>query len=209
MGAAVATVEIHRPLPPEEAARGDFYALLARLAFAPPDAPLLAALAQAAPLPADADRALAAAWKSLGQASSVMDADAAGEEYDALFVAVGKAPVSIYAGHYVGAMAVDHPRVRLPVELAGLGLAHRDTATEPADHFAALFEVMRVLASGGAGRGPASVGEQKEFFDAYLAEGARKFFEAIGACPQANYYRHVAALGLAFIALESASFELD
>nr|MDQ3028322.1 molecular chaperone [Pseudomonadota bacterium] len=45
-----APVAVHRSLPPEEAARADFYALLARLFHAPPDAALLASLGAAGPI---------------------------------------------------------------------------------------------------------------------------------------------------------------
>ena len=207
--AAAAPVSIHRTLPPEEAARGDFYALLGRLFFAGPDQTLLHSLAQAGALAAGGDPALAKAWHELVQASSVMDEGAAAEEYDSLFVAVGKAPVSVYAGFYTGAMAIDHPRVRLQAELGALGLARREHATEPEDHFAALFDVMRVLAAGGAGRSPAKIEVQKRFFESYLGAGAVKFFNAVIGCAHANYYRKVAALGLAFTAIEAESFELE
>jgi len=208
MTVATAPVAIHRPLPPEEAARGDFYALLARLLQSGADATLLAALANAAPIPADGDPDLARAWDELSRASSVMDADASGEEYDSLFAGVGKAPVSIYAGFYTGAMAIDHPRVRLQADFAALGLERR-ASTEPEDHFAILFDVMRVLVVGGAGRTPAPLDEQKRFFSAYLETGAPKFFNAVIACGRANYYRKVAAVGLAFVAIEVESFELE
>ena len=73
MEALAAPVALHRPLPAEEAARGDFYALLARLFATPPDAPLLASLAAAPPI--DSRGTLAQAWKALIEASSAMDAD--------------------------------------------------------------------------------------------------------------------------------------
>ena len=209
MSVAAAPVHLQRPVPAEEAARGDFYALLARLLHSGADDALLRALAAADPIPAEGDAALAKAWAELSRASSVMDADAAGEEYDDLFVGVGKAPLSIYAGYYTGAAAMDHPRVRLQAELAALGLARRSEANEPEDHFAALFDVMRVLVSGGAGRGPAPIAAQRQFFRAYLEKGASAFFKALEASDKANYYRKVAALGLAFIAIESESFELE
>jgi len=174
--AAIAPVSIHRTLPPEEAARGDFYALLGRLFFSGPDQVLLNSLAHAGDLAAGGDQALGKAWHELVQASSVMDAEAAAEEYDALFVAVGRAPVSVYAGFYTGAMAIDHPRVRLQAELGALGLARREHATEPEDHFAALFDVMRVLAAGGAGRSPAKIEVQKRFFEADLGAGPVRLF---------------------------------
>ena len=204
---AAAPVRIQRTLPPEEAARADFYALLARLFFAGPDAPLLATLANADPLPADSDPALAKAWHELALASSVMDEDAAAFEYEGLFAGIGKAPVSIYAGFYIGALAIDHPRVRLQADLAAFGLARRASATEPEDHFAGLFDVMRVLVAGGAGRAPAPVADQKRFFAEYLEKGAADFFNAVKASDKANYYRKVAELGLAFTAIEKAAFD--
>jgi TorA maturation chaperone TorD len=209
MSAATARVELHRPLPPEEAARADFYALLARMAYAAPDAPLLASLAQAEPIPSSGDGELSRAWEALSRASSAMDADAAAEEYEALFVGMGKAPVSLYAGHYLGAPAADHPRVRLQADFAAFGLGLREDSTEPEDHFAALFEVMRVLVAGGKGREPATLAEQKRFFEAFLARGARALFDAVTRAEKANYYRRVAGLGVAFLAIEAESFELD
>jgi TorA maturation chaperone TorD len=209
MNAIASPVALLRALPPEEAARGDFYALLARFFHAAPDATLLRALAGAEPISGEADAALADSWRDLVNASSVMDAEAALEEYEALFAGVGKAAVSIYAGHYSGAAAVDHPRVRLREQLALLGLAYREQVTEPEDHFGAIFDVMRVLVVGGAGRSPASLPEQRKFFEGHLLPGMGKFFGALQAAPQANYYRKVAALGAAFAALEAESFQLD
>jgi TorA maturation chaperone TorD len=209
MNVATARVELHRPLPPEEAARADFYALLGRLLYAPPDGSLLAALAAADPIPSSGDGALARAWEGLSLASSAMDADAAAEEYEGLFSAMGKAPVSIYVGHYIGAPAADHPRVRLQAEFAAFGLGRRPGHNEPEDHFAGLFEVMRVLVAGAPGRESAPLADQKRFFEGFLAQGARDFFTALARAERANYYRRVAELGLAFLAIETASFELD
>ena len=200
---------IRRAVSPEDAARGDFYALLARFFASAPDAPLLASLAAADSIPADGDPALARAWQGLVDASSVMDPDAAREEYAALFEAVGKAEVSVYAGFYGGAPSIDHPRVRIQADLAALGLARPASLTEPEDHYSGLFEVMRILVAGGASRGPAPVAEQKRFFETHLEPGLARFFAAVGRAPRANYYRHVAAVGAAFGALESESFQLD
>ncbi len=206
---SAAPVSVHRALAPEEAARGDFYSLLARLLHAAPDAGLLRSIADAEPMAASGDPALARAWQELIDASCAMDADAAQEEYETLFDGVGKAAVSIYAGFYSGATAVDHPRVRLQADMSALGLARRGNVTEPEDHFAAILDVMRVLVVGGAGRSPASVAEQRRFFEGHLQPGVDKFFEALKRASQANYYRKVAALGAAFAALEAESFQLD
>jgi len=204
--AAVAPVAMHRAVAAEEAARADLYALIARLMGSAPDRALLEALAQAGPLAGHSE--LTAAWKALVDASSAMDADAASDEYEALFGGVGRAAVSIYAGYYTGASAAEHPRVRIQRDLESLGLSHRST-TQPEDHVGALFDAMRVLAAGGAGRGPATLGEQRRFFETHVRPGASKFFAALGAAKQANYYRRVAALGAAFLDIELQSFQLD
>ena len=193
-------------LPPEEAARGDFYALLAALLVAPPSQALLANLGAAGPI--EGDPALAKAWRGLVDASSVMDAAAAAIEHEELFAAVGKAPVSIYAGHYLGAPSIDHPRVRLQADLAALGLARAEQVSEPEDHIGGLLEVMRVLVAGAPGRKPAPLPEQKRFYLAYVEKAATGFFKALADARQANYYRHAAAVGAAFMALESQSFSL-
>jgi len=204
--AAVAPVAIHRPLAPEESARADLYALLARLVGSPPDSALLRAIATAGPLGGQSN--LAAAWQALVDASSAMDGDAAHDEYQALFGGVGKAAVSVYAGHYTGATAVEHPRIRIQRDLEALGLAHRST-TQPEDHLGALFDAMRVLVAGGAGRGPATLAEQQGFFESHVKKGAGKFFATVATAKDANYYRRVAALGTAFLDVESESFPLD
>lgn len=207
--AAAAPVAVHRPLPPEEAARGHMYALLARLLIVPPDARLLRDIAAAPPLEPGGDPALAKAWDGLVAASSVMEPDAAAEEHEALFATMGKAAVSLYAGSYVGAPPVEHPRVRVRADLAALGLAPRPDATEPEDHLGALFEAMRVLVAGGAGRESAALAEQRRFFEAHVRRAAEAFFAALGTAQPANYYRKVAGLGAAFVALEAESFSLD
>ncbi|HUP98535.1 MAG TPA: molecular chaperone TorD family protein [Usitatibacter sp.] len=209
MEAVSVPVTVRRTLAAEDAARADFYALLARFFVAAPDAALLANLAAADAIPADGDPALSRAWRDLVDASSAMDADAARDEFAALFEGVGKAEVSVYAGFYGGAPSIDHPRVRIQADLAALGLARPSTVTEPEDHYSGLFEAMRVLVAGGAARGAATVAEQKRFFQDHLQPGMGRFFTAVGRSPAANYYRHVAAVGAAFTALESESFQLD
>lgn len=206
MNAVATPVTLHRPLAAEEAARADFYALLSRLLQAAPDGALLASLAQAGPIE-DGDPRLEKAWRDLVDASSAMDEDAAVDEHESLFGGVGKASVSLYAGFYSGAAAVDHPRVRIRADLAGLGLTPH--TMEPEDFMPGLFDAMRVLVAGGAGRGPATLEEQRRFFQSHLELAWPRLVEAMSRHEKANYYRRVAALAAAFLAIESESFELD
>jgi TorA maturation chaperone TorD len=68
---------------------------------------------------------------------------------------------------------------------------------------------MRVLAAGGAGRERASLDDQRRFFETYLEKALPAFFNAVIANDRSNYYRKVAQLGLAFMALEIESFEME
>ncbi len=193
--------------PPEEVARADFYALLAALLHHAPDAKLLRTLALAPALEAG-EEAMAKAWDGLVAAAGVVDEEAVAEEYEALFIGVGKAKVSIYAGFYQGATPVDHPRVRIIEDLAALGLAHAEGSPDPEDHFAGLFDAMRVLVAGGAGRAPAGLAQQKQFFESHVKPGAGRFFAAVREAPESNFYRRVAAVGEAFVGIEIESFNL-
>ena len=73
----IAPVTLRQRLEPEDLARAEFYALLARLFGGGPDASLLAALGGSNPWPEAVENPLASAWNRLILASGVMDPDAA------------------------------------------------------------------------------------------------------------------------------------
>ena len=204
---AAVRVEVPRPVAPEDAARADFYALLAALFQRAPDARLLHTLAIAPSIEGGSEE-LARAWSQLAAASAAMDPEAAAEEYETLFVGVGKAKVSIYSGWYTSALWMEPARLRIIEALSGLGLARPAGVSEPEDHFSALFETMRVLVAGGAGRAPASLAEQRQFYEGHVKPGVGAFLAAVRDAPESNYYRKVAAVGEAFVGIENESFNL-
>src|SRR5438045_8608474 len=126
---------------PEEQARANFYGLLARLFYAPPDASLLKALALADELDAE-DETVAACWRGLLAAAAATEAEAVRAEYDEAFVGTGKAPVTLYACAYSLRYTNETPLAALRADLAALGLARREQAGEPEDHIAALCDTM-------------------------------------------------------------------
>ena len=207
METVLSRAEARSPVDPEDAARADFYALLAALFHHAPDAKLLQTLAIAPPIDGGSEGP-ARAWSELVAASAAMDPEAAAEEYESLFVGVGKARVSVYSGWYTGALWLEPARVRIIEALAALGLARPAGVAEPEDHFAALFDTMRILVAGGAGRGPASLAEQKRFYEGHVKPGVGPFLAAVREAPESNYYRKVAAVGEAFVGIENESFNL-
>ncbi len=206
MNARVAPVEA-APLFEEDRARADFYALISRLFHAGPDAQLLSAIARADEIVGEGETvALAAAWKALGAAAAAMDAEAAEEEYDSIFVGTGKAEVTPYASHYLAESMKENVLVRLRAELAVMGLERDRGAAEYEDHFAGLCEVMRHLIFFGSN--DVAVQKQKSFFLEYLAPWYADFCAAAIASPNTNFYKYVARFTKAFLDVETESFEI-
>jgi TorA maturation chaperone TorD len=203
-----AAITLHHRLEPEDQARADFYALLARLYAAGPDAPLLAAIAAAPPLDAAAVASdddgsgsqLAAAWDRLRAASAAMDPDAATQEY---------VDVYLHGSHWLTGFMMEKPLAELRADLAALGLARRPEVTMLEDHLSALCETMRILIGGQGERRPAPVPEQRRFFEARIAPWANDCCAAIENCPLANYYRRVAEFTRFFMAIERDALAME
>jgi TorA maturation chaperone TorD len=199
-------------LAPEDQARADFYALLARLYAEAPDAALLSSIAACDQLSADAEseggRALAESWRKLIAASTAMDPAAAADEYQNLFVGVGKSEVSAYASAYVKSPGRT-PLIEIRASLAKLGLARQSGVNMYEDHLAAVCETMRALITG-AGQGePFAFAEQRDFFESHVQPWVFDCCTAIQNSPIANYYRRVAEFTQLFMAIERDSFAIE
>lgn len=208
--AALSRANPEQGVAPEDAARSDYYALLARLFTAAPDRALLEALAQAGEIDADAGfDALATAWQRLRHAASGADPAALRQEFDDLFVGVGPSLVSPYATRYRDVSGVTMPLAQLRTDLAELGLARQDGVKEPEDHFAALADVMRLLITD-ADRPPEDrLARQQGFFLKYIEPSYRGLADAIAAAPEADFYRRVGDFLRAFLDLETESFQIN
>jgi TorA maturation chaperone TorD len=190
-------------LAPEEEARANFYALLARLFYAPPDEGLLKALADADELDAE-DEALAARWRELIAAAALTDAEAAHEEYDAVFIGTGKAPITLYATAYSVRYSNEAPLAALRADLAALGLARRESAGEPEDHIAALCETMRHLIA----EQQRPLEDQRRFYERWIESAAEPLCAAIEASERTSFYKVVGRMAKTFFSLEQSAFEM-
>ncbi|MFC5479033.1 TorD/DmsD family molecular chaperone [Massilia suwonensis] len=208
--AVAAAVTVALPLPPEDQARSDLYALAARLLLAPPDAALLAGLAAADPILAEGgDHQLADAWEKLVLASSVMDADAVAEEFDALFVSSGTPALNPYGSLYLSGFMNDTPLAELRTDLAAFGIGRVRGVAESEDHLGALCETMRVLIAGGGGIPRQPLGRQKRFFDSRIAPWYARCLKDMQNAEGANFYRLVAAFVAALLAIEAEAFAVE
>jgi TorA maturation chaperone TorD len=188
---------------PEEQARANFYALLSRLFYAPADAGLLAALAQADELDAD-DEIVAASWRELAKAAANADPQAVREEYETAFVGTGRAPVTLYASAYSIRYTNEMPLAALREELALLGLGRGNEVHEPEDHIAALCDVMRHFIA----EQQRDLDEQRRFFERWIWPIADRLCDAIEKSEHTVFYKHVGRMAKAFFSLERSGFEM-
>jgi TorA maturation chaperone TorD len=210
MSEGVSKVKLGAYVSPEDQGRANFYALISRLFADAPDAALLRAIGGSPPLGTDDDGApLPMAWSQLIAACSVMDEDAARDEYQALFIGVGKAPVNLHASHHLTGFMMEQPLADVRTSLATLGFARLEAQTVVEDHLAALTEVMRLLIVGGNGVEAADLQTQRQFFEAHIAPWFEICCAAIPKSSLANFYAVVAKFALCFLLVERESFAIS
>jgi TorA maturation chaperone TorD len=198
---------LSHPLTPEDRARADFYALLARLYADGPDAKLLQMIAGAARIPGDSS--FATAWNRLADASGAMDADVAAQEYTDLFIGVGKSEVNLHASHWRAGHMNERPLVELRSDLAKLGVARRADVVMVEDHLSALCETMRLLITGVDGASPADMATQRAFFDRHMGSWVFACCSAIRETTIANYYARVAEFTEQHMALDRDALAME
>lgn len=190
----------------EDRSRADLYALLAHLWMAPPEPEFLRRLQRASTDAAEQGGALEAPWRAMVEAMRATGAQAAAQEYDALFQGVGKPELFLYGSYYLAGFLNERPLVQLRDELRELGLARDATRPETEDHIAFLFEVMRYLIVGDAA--VCNPQRQQRFFRAHLQPWIEQLCDAVEAHPRAVTWRAVASLTRSFMQVESQGFDM-
>ncbi|MEN3297819.1 MAG: hypothetical protein V7642_7072 [Burkholderiales bacterium] len=188
----------------EETARADLYGLLAALFYAPPAQALLDTIASAQ---AQGESVLERAWTDLSVLCRTAQADAVRDEYERLFVGVGKPDVMLYGSYYLSGFMMEKPLAALRTDLAKLGLQRAEAMSESEDHIAALCEVMRCLiASDDAMH--ANIATQKQFFADHMQGWVMDMCAALAGHPDANFYSSVSNLARSFFEVEMQAFDM-
>jgi TorA maturation chaperone TorD len=188
----------------EEAARADLYGLLATLLCAPPSQALLDTIASAQD---QGTGVLEQAWADLVKAGRGANAEAVREEYEQLFIGVGKPEVMLYGSYYISGFLMEKPLAALRTDLARLGLQRADAVVESEDHIAALCEVMRYLIASDDVL-HANLATQKKFFGDHMQMWVTSLCTALEGHPQVNFYLPVARLARCFFEVEMQAFDM-
>lgn len=198
------TVRFETPDTGEETARADLYGLLATLFYAPPSQALLETIASAR---SEGEGVLEQAWAALVEASKTTTAEQAREEYETLFIGVGKPEVMLYGSYYLSGFLMEKPLAELRDTLAEMGLERSNQVIETEDHIASLCEVMRyMIASDDVLHG--NLIAQKRFFGTHMQPWVQQCCDALAAHRHARFYQPVAHLAQRFFEVEAQAFDM-
>jgi TorA maturation chaperone TorD len=198
------TLKFETPDQGEETARADLYGLLATLFSAPPSQDLIDTIASAR---SEGDGVLQHAWAELVRACRTAQAEPVRDEYETLFIGVGKPEVMLYGSYYLSGFLMEKPLAALRTDLAHLGLERDESVPETEDHIAMLCEVMRYLIASNE-FAQASLGSQQAFFAAHMQPWLIRLCDAIDEHPSARFYRAVNGLARVFFEVEMQAFDM-
>ena len=188
---------------PEDRLRADLYNYLGVLLARPADEMMLTQTA-----------ALAGDETDLGKAIARL-ADSAREsrprdlrnEFNALFIGLGRGELLPYASYYLTGFLNEKPLAALRNDLAARRIVRAANVFEPEDNIATLMEVMAGLIVGRFGA-PASLGDQRTFFNRHIGPWAGHFFSDLEKAKSASFYGAAGSVGRAFMTIERESFRL-
>lgn len=193
----------------EDQVRADFYALLAHLFSRAPDDRVLQSMVITQEPTDEASVELTKSWRALSAASAVVTHDALVDEYEAVFVGVGRPPVIVYGSFYLAGFMMEKPLAQLRDDLAKMGFTRNAEVRESEDHLAAVCDVMRALILGDLSAGSADIELQKTFFEKHMKPWIFKCCAAIQVYEKSNYYKRVARFAEQFFDMESQAFEMQ
>jgi len=189
----------------EDRVRANLYALLGNLLAGPPEPTVLEALRQISPA-SDDDSELSAAWQMLALAASRSEPGDLADEYQQLFIGLGRGEVVPYASWYLTGFLMELPLALLRGDLRALGIERQQGVCEPEDHAAALCDTMALLITA---EQPATLEQQHNFFARHMEPWMARFFRDLQQASSARLYRAVGYLGERFMEIESQAFRIS
>ncbi len=193
--------------PGEELQRAELYGLLAGLWLAPPDAQLFEQFRVAVTEAPQRGGALEIAWQGLVAVMRGSSVQAAADEYDALFLGVGKPEILLYGSYYLSGFLNELPLARLRDHLDRLGLTRDASRGETEDHMSYVFEVMRYLIAGDDAA-VCNLEQQRLFFRTHVQTWVEALCDAVQSHPRAVVWSAVAELTRQFARVEAQAFDL-
>lgn len=187
----------------EDALRADLYDFLGALLAAPPSEDLLK---KAAGLTGD-ETDIGRGVRALSAIARAMAPGAAREEFEALFIGLGRGELMPFGSYYLTGFLNEKPLATLRNDMARLGIERAPNVYEPEDNIASLCEMMAGMIRGRF-YAAASLDEQKRFFNTHVSPWAGHFFSDLEGAKNSVLYAPVGAIGKAFMEIEREAFRM-
>lgn len=187
----------------EDRLRADFYNFLGLILAGPPDQMLLD---QIAGLTGD-DTDLGQAITALSRVARVTKPAAAEREFNALFIGLGRGELLPYASYYLTGFLNEKPLAQLRNDMAARAITRAPNVYEPEDNIASMMEMMAGLIVGRFGT-PASLEDQKTFYNKHIGPWAGHFYSDLEAAEHSVLYASVGAAGRVFMEIERDGFRM-
>lgn len=198
------TAAVDHKISEEDRLRADLYNYLGLMLANPADQMLLE---QTAGLSGD-DSELGKGIMTLAKMARITKPKTVESEFNKLFIGLGRGELLPYASYYLTGFLNEKPLATLRQDMTARGLARADTVFEPEDNIASLMEMMGALIVGRFGP-PASLADQKTFFNRHIAPWASLFFSDLEAAKNSVFYASVGTVGRAFMEIETEAFRLS
>lgn len=187
----------------EDQLRADLYGFLSALLASPPDADLLA---KTATLTGD-DTPLGQAIGTLSNLGAKISAGAVEREFNDLFIGMVRGELLPYGSYYMTGFLNEKPLAALRDDMRRAGITRAPNVYEPEDNIASVLEMMAGLITGRFGV-PASLAQQREFFNRHIAAWAGHFFADLEGAKHSVFYAPVGTIGRQFLAIETEAFRM-
>ncbi len=187
----------------EDRLRADFYNFLGLLLSAPPDQLLLD---QVAGLSGD-ETDLGQAIQAMARVAKVTKPAAAEREFNALFIGLGRGELLPYASFYLTGFLNEKPLAQLRNDMAARGITRAQNVYEPEDNIASLMEMMAGMIVGRFGT-PASLEDQKAFWNKHIGPWATHFYSDLEAAENSVLYASIGTAGRVFMEIEREAFRM-
>jgi len=193
-----------RTIGAEDQMRADLYGLLGRLLFVPPSQQLLDDLKT---LSGD-ETEMGRAFSTVNRLASSLDLPSIVEEYEGLFIGMGRGELLPYASYYLTGFLNEKPLAKLRNSMRQLGIVQNDNVPEPEDHIGSLCEMMAGMIVGRYGDQTA-LSQQQEFFENHIQPWAGHFFSDLEGAELSRFYQPVGTIGRLFVDIEKDAFSMQ
>lgn len=183
--------------------RVNMYRLLARMLAAPADAQTLEILSA---LEGD-DSELGLALGALADRAQNTDVKSASEEYQDLFIGVGRGELLPFGSYYLTGFLNEKPLARLRNDMTALGIERDPSVKEPEDHAGALMDIMAGLIDGSFTK-IEKLDAQQDFFMKHINNWMPHFFKDLQKAKHAHLLQPVGRAGELFLEIEKSAFAM-